>query len=82
MNRHVPLQVIEETASIAADFGRVRASHSVDEFSERDRRYSNLDLSEGLFNGREQVCDRLSLSFRRNDDAGIENQSQEGGFHG
>ena len=36
-------------------------------FSEGDRRDRNLDFSEGLPHGREQLFDRLSLPFRCDD---------------
>ncbi len=82
MHRYVLLQFIDERAACDSDLGCVGAGHSVDQFSKRDRRDRNLDFSEGLPHGREQLLDRLPLSFCCDDYAGIENQSQEGGFHG
>src|SRR5690349_5726800 len=82
MHWHVLLPFIDEFSTIAPDLGRVGTGHSVDEFSEGARRDGDLDFSEGVSDRREQILDRLPLPFLRNDYAGVEDQSQEGGFHG
>ncbi len=41
-----------------------------------------INLAEGLRDGYEQIFHRLPSSFRCDDYAGIEDYSQEGGFHG
>src|ERR1700690_2926709 len=64
------------------DLRCVGASHTMHEFSESHCRDGDLNLSEGLRDRCEQVFDRLAFSFRCDDYARIEDQSQEGGFHG
>ena len=61
MHRHVLLQFIDEQPSTAADLGRVGSRHSVDEFSECDRRDRDLDFSKGMPDRREQLLDRLAF---------------------
>jgi hypothetical protein len=64
VHRDMLLQFINKGATAPADFWRVGACHAVDEFSEGHCRDGDLNLSEGLLDGCEQIFHRLPFSFR------------------
>jgi hypothetical protein len=63
MHRYVLLQFIDERAACDSDLRCVGAGHSMNQFSERNRRDRDLDFSERLTDRREQLLDRLSVPF-------------------
>src|SRR5579871_6819702 len=74
-------QFFDECLAPLANLRPVGPIDSVDEFRHGNSTYSHIDFTKHASYVGEKLLDSLPFSFSSDDNAGIDGQSQDGGFH-